>query len=133
MGTVASATGPGDVVDRRPQRHGAAALEVFQQPRFVGDIDADNRSGVGTGPFGRAEQQLRAESGGDIVVLASSSVIRNLVAAGELDRLIITLCPELVGGGARLFEDGVPATSWSLTDLSTTDSGAIVLVYDKVA
>lgn len=42
------------------------------------------------------------------------------------------LCPELVGGGARLSEDGVPATSWSLTDLSTNDSGAIVLVYDRI-
>ncbi|WP_433197778.1 dihydrofolate reductase family protein [Nocardia sp. CA-107356] len=77
-------------------------------------------------------KRLRAESGGDIVVLASGSVIKDLLVAGELDRLIITLCPELVGGGARLFEDGVPATSWSLTDLSTTDSGAVVLVYDRI-
>ncbi|WP_433730025.1 dihydrofolate reductase family protein [Nocardia sp. CA-129566] len=77
-------------------------------------------------------KRLRAESGDDIVVLASGSVIKELLAAGELDRLIITLCPELVGGGARLFEDGIPATSWSLSDLSTTDSGAIVLVYDRI-
>ena len=33
------------------------------------------------------------EEGGDIIVLASASVIRNLLEAGELDRLGITLCP----------------------------------------
>jgi dihydrofolate reductase len=77
-------------------------------------------------------KQLRQEPGGDIIVLASSSVIRALLAADELDRLSITLCPELVGGSARLFTDGLPAASWSLTDLSTTESGAICLLYDRV-
>jgi dihydrofolate reductase len=77
-------------------------------------------------------RQLRQQPGGDIIVLASSSVIKALLAAGELDRLSITLCPELVGGGARLFADGLPATSWSLTDLSTTESGAICLIYDRI-
>lgn len=76
-------------------------------------------------------RQLRQQPGGDIIVLASSSVIKALLDAGELDRLSITLCPELVGGGARLFTDGLPATSWSLTDLSTTESGAICLFYDR--
>ncbi|WP_167471544.1 dihydrofolate reductase family protein [Nocardia arthritidis] len=76
-------------------------------------------------------KRLRGEPGGDIVVLASSSVIRALLAAGEVDRLTITLCPEVAGGGARLFEDGIPAAHWRLTDLSTTESGALYLVYDR--
>jgi dihydrofolate reductase len=77
-------------------------------------------------------KQLRAEEGGDIVVLASSSVIRALLAADEVDRLSITLAPELVGGGARLFEDGLPGTSWQLADSTPTESGAICLLFDRV-
>jgi dihydrofolate reductase len=77
-------------------------------------------------------RRLRAEAGGDIVVLASSSVIRALLAADELDRLSITLCPAVAGGGARLFEDGLPGTQWSLADLSTAESGAVCLLYDRV-
>ncbi|MEO3926897.1 dihydrofolate reductase family protein [Micromonosporaceae bacterium B7E4] len=77
-------------------------------------------------------RQLRQQPGGDIIALASSSVIKALLAADALDRLSITLCPELVGGGAHLFADGLPATSWSLTDLSTTESGAICLLYDRI-
>jgi dihydrofolate reductase len=77
-------------------------------------------------------KELRAQEGGDIIVLASASVIRSLVEAGEVDRLSITLDPELVGGGARLFEDGLPATSWKLTDSAPTESGALCLLYDRV-
>jgi dihydrofolate reductase len=77
-------------------------------------------------------RQLRGQPGGDIVVLASSSIIRELLAEDELDRLSITLCPATVGAGARLFEDGLPAASWSLADLQTTDSGAICLLYDRL-
>ncbi|HEY3560717.1 MAG TPA: dihydrofolate reductase family protein [Kribbella sp.] len=77
-------------------------------------------------------KQLRDTDGGDIIVLASSSVIRALLAADEIDRLSITLDPELVGGGSRLFEDGLPATSWKLTDSTPTESGALCLLYDRV-
>jgi dihydrofolate reductase len=77
-------------------------------------------------------QRLRKEEGGDIVVLASGSVIKALLAAGEVDRLSITLMPELVGAGVRLFEDGIPAASWSLADVTKTESGAICLFYDRV-
>jgi dihydrofolate reductase len=77
-------------------------------------------------------RQLRDEEGGDIIVLASASVIRNLLQAGELDRLGITLCPELVGGSARLFDDGPAGSSWSLTDVNGTESGAICLLYERI-
>lgn len=76
-------------------------------------------------------RQLRGQGTGDIVVLSSSSIIRALLAADELDRLSLTLCPVISGGGARLFEDGLPGTGWTLADLSTTDSGAICLLYDR--
>ncbi|MPZ28172.1 MAG: riboflavin biosynthesis protein RibD [Micromonosporaceae bacterium] len=77
-------------------------------------------------------RQLREQAGGDIIALNSGSVIKALLEADQLDRLTITLCPELVGGGARLFEDGIPSSSWSLTDLATTETGAICLTYDRV-
>lgn len=76
-------------------------------------------------------RRLRGQEGGDIIVLASASIIRNLLAAGEVDRLSITLCPEVAGRGARLFDDGFAASSWSLAEMTGTDSGAICLLYDR--
>lgn len=77
-------------------------------------------------------RELRGQPGGDIVVLASSSILRRLLEAGELDRLSIVLCPELVGGGARLFGDGPAGSSWSLTAMDETESGAVCLSYDRI-
>ena len=76
-------------------------------------------------------EELQKQSGGDIIVLASSSIIRSLLQADVLDCLSITLCPEVAGGGAHLFEDGLPASSWSLRQSTTAESGALCLLYDR--
>jgi dihydrofolate reductase len=49
-----------------------------------------------------------------------------------VDRLSITLCPETVGAGDRLFDDGVRVgASWTLADQTVTETGAICLLYDR--
>jgi len=77
-------------------------------------------------------ENLRQQEGGNIIVLASGSVIKRLLQADALDRLSITLCPEVSGAGARLFEDGLPPSSWTLRQSAVTESGAICLLYDRV-
>ena len=79
-----------------------------------------------------AVRRLRGQEGGDIVVLASHGIIGRLLEAGELDRLSITLCPELIGAGARLFGDGPAGSSWSLAEAAPTSSGALCLRYDLI-
>ena len=76
--------------------------------------------------------ELQQQADGDIVVLASSSIIRRLLEADALDRLSITLCPEVAGGGARLFDDNLSSSSWKLHQSTVTESGAICLIYDRV-
>jgi uncharacterized protein YndB with AHSA1/START domain/dihydrofolate reductase len=77
-------------------------------------------------------RELRTQPGGDIVVLSSQSIIRQLLEADEIDRLSINLLPELLGGGARLLEDGLPESSWTLAGAYPDDTGAIWLYYDRV-
>lgn len=86
-------------------------------------IDADPASVI---------EELQDQDGGDIIVLASGSVIKSLLRAGAVDRLSITLCPEVAGGGARLFEDGLPSSSWTLRKSAVTESGALCLLYDRI-
>ncbi len=78
------------------------------------------------------DELRQQQDGGDIIVLASSSIIKRLLQADALDRLSITLCPEVAGGGARLFEDGLPPSSWTLSQNVVTESGALCLFYDRV-
>ena len=75
--------------------------------------------------------ELRQQPGGDIIVLASTSLIKRLLQADALDRLSITLCPEVASGGARLFDDGLPPSSWTLRQSTSTESGALCLLYDR--
>lgn len=77
-------------------------------------------------------EALQQQEDGDIVVLASSSIIKSLLRADCLDRLSITFCPEVAGGGARLLDDGLPPSSWSLSQSTPTESGALCLIYDRV-
>jgi dihydrofolate reductase len=73
--------------------------------------------------------ELRDQPG---VVLASSSVIRDLLDADLVDRLSIMLAPEIVGGGPRLFDDTVNAAgSWSVDAHSVTTTGAVCLIYTR--
>ena len=75
-------------------------------------------------------QRLREQGSGDIVVVNSSSIIRQLLAAGELDRLFVDLVPEIAGDGARLFEDGLPSNSLTLAASIVADDGTLLLTYD---
>ena len=77
-------------------------------------------------------RDLQKQTGGNIIVLASGSLIKRLLEADALDCLSITFCPEVAGGGTRLFEDGLPASSWMLRQSKVTESGALCLLYDRI-
>ncbi|MBE1877445.1 dihydrofolate reductase family protein [Myceligenerans pegani] len=76
--------------------------------------------------------RLRASGSGDILVNSSVSVIKALLAADEVDRLEILLVPEVVGGEARLLEEGLPASTWSLVQHTAGEAGELSLTYDRV-
>jgi hypothetical protein len=41
------------------------------------------------------------------------------------------ILPEIVGGGERLFEDGLPASKWTLSQHEIGKLGEIAVVYDR--
>jgi len=83
-------------------------------------------------PAEHVVDRLKAEEGGDIVVFASASVIKALLLADRVDRLSFMIFPEILGGGQRLFDEGLPATSWRLSSNVTGELGVIALTYDRL-
>lgn len=83
-------------------------------------------------PAAEVVADLKATEGGDILVLSSASVIKALLASDQIDRLAITLFPVFLGGGPRLFDDGLPAGQWTLASQAAGDHGTLALVYDRV-
>ncbi|KAA0918950.1 dihydrofolate reductase family protein [Dietzia sp. ANT_WB102] len=76
-------------------------------------------------------QQLRAEGEGDVVILGSGDVVRQLLAVDRIDELRLFIHPLLLGDGKRLF-GGVPEPrSFRLKSINTTSKGTIAAVYTK--
>jgi dihydrofolate reductase len=89
------------------------------------------RTRVVNAPVADVVAELKATGEGDILVNNSASVIKALLSADLLDRLYLIICPEIAGGGQRLFDDGLPASKWALTHQETGELGEIAMVYDR--
>jgi dihydrofolate reductase len=83
-------------------------------------------------PTAEVVADLKSTEGGDIVVFNSASVIKALLAADMVDRLSIMVFPVFLGGGPRLFDDGLPTATWSLASQAAGEHGTLGLVYDRI-
>ncbi|HEY3684443.1 MAG TPA: dihydrofolate reductase family protein [Streptosporangiaceae bacterium] len=90
------------------------------------------RTAIENRPAAEVAAELKASEGGDILVLSSASVIKALLAADAVDRLALTVFPVVLGGGPRLFDDGLPQGPWTLARQAAGDHGTLSLVYDRV-
>ncbi|WP_433272395.1 dihydrofolate reductase family protein [Actinosynnema sp. CS-041913] len=88
------------------------------------------RTRVVNAPAADVVADLKATGEGDILVNSSASVIKALLSADLLDRLYLMVCPEIAGGGPRLFDE-LPASRWTLTHQDAGELGEIALVYDR--
>ncbi|MFI6873972.1 dihydrofolate reductase family protein [Streptomyces sp. NPDC050400] len=91
-----------------------------------------DRTTVVDRPAADVVTDLRETGGGDILVLSSASVIKALLAADQVDRLALTVFPVFLGGGPRLFDDGLPTGQWELVSQSAGEHGTLALVYDRI-
>lgn len=99
--------------------------------RTLGSVDWSNARLATAGPADTV-RGLREASGGDIRVLSSQQVIRQLLNADLIDRLELTIAPTIVGdGGQKLFDFGMAASAWTFSTVDQTDSGALRLVADR--
>jgi dihydrofolate reductase len=91
-----------------------------------------DRSTILDRPTDEVVAELKQTEGGDILVLSSASVIKALLAADLVDRLALVVFPITLGGGPRLFDDGLPEGRWSLVSQTPGEHGTLALVYDRV-
>ncbi|MEV4068555.1 dihydrofolate reductase family protein [Nonomuraea fuscirosea] len=89
------------------------------------------RTRVVNAPAADVVTELKATGAGDILVNSSASIIKPLLAADLLDRLYLMIFPEIAGGGRRLFDDGLPTSTWTLTHQRTGKMGELAMVYDR--
>lgn len=73
---------------------------------------------------------LKAQSGTNIMIPGSATLVRSLLHAGLVDQLRLLLFPVVLGGGGRLFEGLGHKLPLRLTESRTFEGGVVSLVYE---
>jgi len=73
--------------------------------------------------------ELKRQSGKDITIIGSDTLVHSLLRDGLLDELRLMVHPVVVGGGKRLFEVGESLVGLELMDSKTFGSGVVSLAY----
>jgi dihydrofolate reductase len=73
--------------------------------------------------------KLKQQGSGKIGITGSATLIRALMEAGLIDEYRLMVHPVVVGGGKRLFPDGMDKTALKLVENKTFSSGVVVLTY----
>lgn len=82
--------------------------------------------------FGEIER-LRQQDGGDIGVMGSSQLVRDLVARDMVDEYMLMIEPIVLGGGKRIFpEDGL-ARALDLVSVTPAKTGVLICRFRRSA
>jgi dihydrofolate reductase len=77
-----------------------------------------------------AVDELKQQSGGNLVIMGSGELIGSLIAADLIDEYLLMIHPLVLGTGRRLFPEGLRA-SLRLTDSITTTKGVLIATYES--
>jgi dihydrofolate reductase len=73
--------------------------------------------------------RLKQESGGDIEVYGSATLLQTLIVYDLIDEYRLWIHPIVLGSGTRLFPDGGVRTTLRLAGARTLQSGVAILTY----
>jgi dihydrofolate reductase len=115
-----------------PAQDGVFADKMNAMPKHVVTSRADDLDWNATrlmGDLSAAVSELKAASGGTVLVAGSATLVRSLLALGLVDELRLMVFPIMVGGGLSIFPEDRGKIELELTDLVRYDSGVHLQVY----
>lgn len=97
-------------------------------------FDGANISGVTfvSGDLSAIIQRIYAEHPQDIFVYGGAMLVNSLIEAGLLDEMRLFIAPDVLGGGIRLFSEGV-TSKFLLENTKKYPSGLTQMTYSKLA
>jgi dihydrofolate reductase len=85
---------------------------------------------VAGGDLAETVNELKAQSGGDMIAYGGSTLVQNLVARGLLDELHLFVHPAAIGEGLPVFPDLDPHLQLQLVAARPFECGVSVLHYE---
>src|SRR5262245_56225025 len=83
------------------------------------------------GDVAEAIRKIKSESGPDLQVHGSGTLIQTLFANDLVDELWLKIFPVTIGSGRRLFAEGTAYTGYELTESRVSPSGVIITTYKR--
>ena len=74
--------------------------------------------------------KIKDSEGPDLLIQGSSKLYPALLEAGLIDRLFLMTFPVILGGGKRLFADGVKSGAMKLVESAVSGTGVIIATYE---
>jgi dihydrofolate reductase len=114
------------------EREGEFAERMNSYPKYVAStsleepLEWNNSHLLGDDVAGEV-RKLKEEDGKNLLIYGSRTLVRALIDEGLVDRFLIWVHPLILGGGERLFPDGVTRTELELVDATTLENGIVVL------
>jgi dihydrofolate reductase len=117
-----------------PEAVGEFSEPMNTKPKYVASTTLTDplewqNSSVLAGPLPEAVAALKAQEGGDLLVIGSTLLVHSLLQHGLVDELRLMIDPVLVGGGKRLFPDDGALRPLRLVDHEVTGTGTIIATY----
>ena len=106
------------------------SLPKFVVSRTLTSPLAWNNSRLIDGDVVTAVAELKDDSGGDVQVFGSPTLVQFLLAHGLVDRLKVMIDPVVVGGGKRIFANDQNRLAFSLVESQQLSTGALLATYD---
>jgi len=78
-------------------------------------------------------EKLKRQSGKNIGVAGSPTLVESLLHQDLLDELTLMVHPVVVGSGKRLFKEGRELKRLRLVDSQTTSTGVVLLTYQPLS
>jgi dihydrofolate reductase len=120
---------PGRAGDPFADRMNEIRKYVASRTLSEGDLGWTNSKLLPADDVIGAVQRLRDENGGDIQVMGSASLARELIANGLVDEYRLMIEPIVLGGGKRLFPDDGRSCTLELVSTSTSGTGVHICTY----
>jgi dihydrofolate reductase len=114
---------------------GDFGVKMNEMPKYVvsGTLENPewNNTTVLTGGLVEEVARLKERYEADILVAGSAQLAQGLLADGLVDELHLMVFPIAVGGGKRLFAEGVDSASFELVETKQTGDVAVLTLRRK--
>lgn len=84
-----------------------------------------------TGDVVAAVQALKDQPGDELQVWGSGNLLQTLMEHGLVDRFRLMTYPVLLGSGRRLFNPGIQPVTLRPVDVTVSDAGTVIGVYES--